>query len=113
MAIVMIGCMSDIKQDVIYPIEQSLIINEPSGLKFEGPSISDASQFNFKVIDGGQYFIVIKDHFKNVISKSEIQAKSGDNVLRFYTNAIPDGDYSIEFKDSEDNLIESNRLTIQ
>ena len=86
--------------------------NEP-GLKFEGPSISDASQFNFKVETGGTYYIVVKDHLKNVISKSEIKTNIGDNVLRFYTNAIPDGDYFIEFKDPQDNVIESNKITIQ
>jgi hypothetical protein len=113
MALALAGCMRDIKEDIQYPIEQSLTINEVSGLKFEGPSISDASQFNFKVETGGTYYIVVKDHLKNVISKSEIKTNIGDNVLRFYTNAIPDGDYFIEFKDPQDNVIESNKITIQ
>jgi hypothetical protein len=113
MALAFVGCMRDIKEDVQYPIEQSLTINEATGLKFEGPSISDASQFNFKVETGGTYYIVVKDHLKNVISKSEIKTNIGDNVLRFYTNAIPDGDYFIEFKDPQDNIIESNKITIQ
>lgn len=45
MALALVGCMRDIKEDIQYPIEQSLTINEATGLKFEGPSISDASQF--------------------------------------------------------------------
>lgn len=111
-ALLLISCLRDIKEDVQYPIEQSIKIEAESGLKFERPSITDASLFNFKVVAAGNYSIVIRDHFKNVISKSDIVAKTGDNVLRFYTNAIPDGDYFVEFVDSNNEIVESDRLTI-
>ena len=45
--IISVSCLSDVEKD-IYPIEQSLEIKEDSGLKFEGPSITDGSQFNIK-----------------------------------------------------------------
>ena len=106
------SCLSEVDKK-IYPIEQSLEIQESSGLKFEGPSITDGSQFNFKREQSGAYMLVIKDHFKNVISKSILDINPGNNVLSFYTNAINDGDYTIEFIDELGNVVESQKITIQ
>jgi len=110
--IISVSCLSDVEKD-IYPIEQSLEIKEDSGLKFEGPSITDASQFNIKTINSGSFNLIIKDHFNNVISKSELEIKTGDNVFRFYTNAIEDGDYTIDFIDNLGNKVQSQKITIQ
>ena len=110
--IISVSCLSDIEKD-IYPIEQSLEIKEDSGLKFEGPSITDGSQFNIKTTGSGSFDLIIKDHFNNVISKSELDIKTGDNVFRFYTNAIEDGDYTIDFIDNFGNKVQSQKITIQ
>ena len=107
-----VSCVTEPYEKKIYPIEQSLKIQENEGLKFEGPSITDGSQFNFKVMDAGQYELVIKDHFKNTISKSILDIQYGDNVMTFYTNAILDGDYTVEFiKNNE--IVRSQKITIQ
>ena len=72
-----------------------MAIADATGLKFEGSNITDVSKFNLKVLDEGEYTIEIRDYFKNLASKSIIDAKAGDNVLKFYTRALRDGDYTI------------------
>ena len=98
------SCLTEPYEKKIYPIEQSLKIQETTGLKFEGPSITDGSLFNFKREQSGAYMLVVRDHFKNVISKSILDINTGDNVLSFYTNAINDGDYTVEFVDELGNV---------
>jgi hypothetical protein len=72
-----------------------MAITESTGLKFEGSNITNESKFNLKVLEAGEYSIEVRDYFKNLTSKSIINAKSGDNVLKFYTRALRDGDYTI------------------
>ena len=72
-----------------------MAIAEVTGLKFEGSNITDGSKFNLKVLEAGEYSIEVRDYFKNLTSKSIINAKSGDNVFKFYTRALRDGDYTI------------------
>jgi len=73
----------------------SMLITETTGLKFEGSNITDGSKFNLKVLEEGKYTIEIRDYFRNLTSKSIIDAKSGDNVMKFYTKALQGGDYNI------------------
>lgn len=108
----LVSCVTEPYEQKIYPIEQSLTIKENEGLKFEGPSITDGSQFNFKVMNAGQYELVIKDHFKNTISKSILDIQYGDNIMTFYTNAILDGDYTVEFI-KNNKIVRSQKITIQ
>ena len=72
-----------------------MAIADLTGLKFEGSNITDGSKFNLKVLEAGEYSIEVRDYFKNLTSKSIINAKSGDNVFKFYTRALRDGDYTI------------------
>jgi hypothetical protein len=72
-----------------------MAIAESTGLKFEGSNITNESKFNLKVLEAGEYSIEVRDYFKNLTSKSIIDAKSGDNVLKFYTKALQGGDYTI------------------
>jgi len=72
-----------------------MAIADLTGLKFEGSNITDGSKFNLKVLEAGEYSIEVRDYFKNLTSKSIIDAKAGDNVLKFYTQALRYGDYTI------------------
>ena len=72
-----------------------MAIADSTGLKFEGSNITNESKFNLKVLEAGEYSIEVRDYFKNLTSKSIIDAKSGDNVLKFYTKALQGGDYTI------------------
>lgn len=96
--LIIIGCIKDEHSDFqSYNFKSAgdLIIAEPTGLRFEGPNITDGSKFNLKVLEAGEYSIEVRDYFKNLTSKSIINAESGDNVLKFYTRALRDGDYNI------------------
>ena len=68
------------------------------GLSFENSSITDATEFNFKTQTAGKYTLEIRDHFKILISKSVINAQVGDNVMKFYTKALQNSDYTILIK---------------
>ncbi len=86
----------DLNYQPLYPNTiGNMVIAEPTGLKFEGSNITNGSKFNLKVLEAGEYTIEIRDPFKNLTSKSIIDAKAGDNVLKFYTRALRDGDYNI------------------
>lgn len=68
------------------------------GLSFENSSITDGTEFNFKTQTAGQYTLEIRDHFKTLISKSVLNAQVGDNVMKFYTKALQNSDYTILIK---------------
>jgi len=104
--LIIMGCVKDEYSDfqTLYPkLTDNMSINELTGLKFQGSNITDKSKFNLKVLEAGEYSIEIRDYFKNLTSKSIINAKSGDNVLKFYTRAFQDGDYTISIgKDGQE-----------
>mgnify|MGYP003645993007 CR=1 FL=1 len=96
--LLILGCAKDEYSD-FQPLNPDTIdkmaISDVTGLKFEGSNITDGSKFNLKVLEVGEYTIEVRDYFKNLTSKSIINAKSGDNVMKFYTKALQDGDYTI------------------
>ena len=96
--LIIFSCAKDDYLDIptINPnIVNNMLITELTGLKFEGSNITDGSKFNLKVLEEGKYTIEVRDPFKNLTSKSIIDAKSGDNVMKFYTKALQGGDYNI------------------
>ena len=97
--LIMLGCAKDDYSDfqTLYPSlsNNKLEITGLTGLKFEESNITNRSKFNLKVLKEGKYTVEIRDPFKNLSSKSIIDAKAGDNVLKFYTRALRDGDYTI------------------
>lgn len=90
----------------------NVAIAELTGLKFEGSNITDGSKFNLKVLEAGEYSIEVRDYFKNLTSKSTIDAKTGDNVLKFYTKALRDGDYTITI-DKDGTELHNVKLVIK
>tara|TARA_B100002019_G_scaffold265218_1_gene254597 strand:- start:32 stop:397 length:366 start_codon:yes stop_codon:yes gene_type:complete len=96
--LIIIGCVKDDYSDfqTLNPnLADNMFITEATGLKFQGSNITDGSKFNLKVLEEGEYSIEVRDYFKNLTSKSIINAKPGDNVMKFYTKALQDGDYTI------------------
>ena len=91
-------------QTINTTVAGDMAIADATGLKFEGSNITDGSKFNLKVLEAGEYSIEVRDYFKNLTSKSIINAKSGDNVLKFYTRALRDGDYTIIIGNDETEL---------
>ena len=103
--VLFLACVKDDYSDfqTLSPnLADNMSIEEPTGLKFQGSNITDGSKFNLKVLEAGEYSIEVRDYFKNLTSKSIINAQSGDNVFKFYTRALQDGDYTITVsKDGE------------
>ena len=104
--VLFLACTKDDYSDfqTLYPnTAGDMFIADATGLKFQGSNITDGSKFNLKVLEAGEYSIEVRDYFKNLTSKSIINAQSGDNVLKFYTRALQDGDYTITIgKDGQD-----------
>ena len=58
---------------------------------------------NIKSPEDSEYSIEIKDVFGNLVAKSTIKAKAGNNVYAFYTRAFKEGHYTISLhKDGEE-----------
>ena len=96
--VLFLACVKDDYSDfqTLSPnLADNMSIEEPTGLKFQGSNITDGSKFNLKVLEAGEYSIEVRDYFKNLTSKSILNAQSGDNVYKFYTKALQDGDYTI------------------
>jgi len=109
-----LACAPDRDEFISYNknYDTKLEIAELEGLQFEGSSITDGTQFNFKTQTAGNYTLEIRDHFKTLISKSMINAQVGDNVFSFYTKALQDGDYFISIHD-KNSKIQETKMTIQ
>ena len=95
-----LACAPDRDEFISYNINTNtkLEIADLEGLSFENSSITDGTEFNFKTQTAGKYTLEIRDHFKTLISKSIIDAQVGDNVMKFYTRALQNSDYTIIIK---------------
>ena len=95
-----LACAPDRDEYITYNTNTNtrLEIADLEGLSFENSSITDATEFNFKTQTAGTYTLEIRDHFKTLISKSVINAQVGDNVMKFYTKALQNSDYTILIK---------------
>jgi len=111
-AILAVSCMKDEEMFIDAPIDSQLEILEMEGLKFQSSDITDGSLWNFKTLTEGQYTLEIRNHFKTLISKNKFNAEIGDNVSKFYTKALLDGDYTIVILSGQD-VIHERKLTIR
>jgi hypothetical protein len=60
---------------------------------------------NIKFESAGTATIKIMDISNRVVSKEQVEVKSGDNILKVYTSALPSSAYRIGLYDSNNNLI--------
>ena len=95
-----LACAPDRDEFISYNMNTNtkLEIADLEGLSFENSSITDGTEFNFKTQTAGKYTLEIRDHFRTLISKSIIDAQVGDNVMKFYTRALQNSDYTIIIK---------------
>tara|TARA_Y100000287_G_scaffold180931_1_gene176378 strand:+ start:499 stop:861 length:363 start_codon:yes stop_codon:yes gene_type:complete len=98
-----VGCMKDEFITEIDSVIPELEIEGAIGMKFYSSNISDTDMFNIKSPEDSEYSIQIKDVFGNLVAKSTIKAKAGNNVYAFYTRAFKEGHYTISLhKDGEE-----------
>jgi len=103
---ILVGC----RKTDIYPtppqtIDPSLKINSLSGLKLQTVFVTNEVSMNVKTETSQTVTIKIFDIANRVVSKSTSDVKSGDNILKVYTSALPSSAYRIGLFDSAGNLL--------
>lgn len=99
------GCSKDdfYKQTPI--VKQELQITNKVGIKLETSFIIDEVSMNVKLENSGVVIIKIMDISNKVVSKEQLNVKSGDNILKVYTSSLPPSAYRIGLYDSNNNML--------
>ena len=82
-----------------------LKIDAASGLKLESVFVTSEVAMNVKLETAGNVTVKILDIANRVVSKETMYAKSGDNILKVYTTALPASAYRIALYDVNGNMI--------
>jgi hypothetical protein len=103
--VVLRGCT---KQDIVpqpQSISDNLKISSSVGLKLETPFVTTEVAMNIKSDVAQTVTVKIFDISNRVVSKSSSDVKSGDNILRVYTSALPSSAYRIALYDAAGNML--------
>ena len=104
--IIFAGCTKD---DILIPMQEQikpeLAIQNSVGIKLETPFVSKEVSMNVKLEKEGTVVIKITDISNRVVSKEQVSVKTGDNLLKVYTSALPSSSYRIGIYDSNNNLL--------
>lgn len=103
--VVLGGCT---KQDIVpqpQSISDNLKISSSVGLKLETPFVTTEVAMNIKSDVAQTVTVKIFDISNRVVSKSSSDVKSGDNILRVYTSALPSSAYRIALYDAAGNML--------
>jgi PBP1b-binding outer membrane lipoprotein LpoB len=99
------GCSKDEIDPYVNQVKPELQILNKVGIKLESSFVTTEVAMNVKFELDGNATIKIFDISNKVISKEQISVKSGDNILKVYTSALPPSSYRIGLYDSNDNLL--------
>ena len=86
-------------------ISDNLKITSSIGLKLETPFVTSEVAMNIKSDVAQTVTVKIFDISNRVVSKSSIEVKAGDNILRVYTSALPSSAYRIALYDASGNML--------
>ena len=104
--ILFMGCT---KTDFITPqppvVGSELKINSTVGIKLQSPFVTSEVAMNVKSETAQTVTIKIFDISNRVVSKSTMDVKAGDNILKVYTSALPSSAYRIGLFDSKNNQL--------
>jgi hypothetical protein len=82
------GCSKEDMLPIIdQPVKQDLKIENSVGIKLETSFVSREVAMNVKLENAGIVTIKIMDISNRVVSKEQVTAKVGDNILKVYTSA--------------------------
>ena len=101
------GC----RKDDILPIEPPVVpssnlkIANSVGIRLESAFITNEVAMNVKTDYTGNVTIKIFNIANRVVSKEVVAVKSGDNILKVYTAALPSSAYRIGLFDANDNML--------
>jgi len=99
-AMVLTGCY---KEDIVNPLVEvapDLKIANSVGIKLQTPFVTSEVAMNVKTETAQTVTIKIFDISNRVVSKSISEVKAGDNLLKVYTNALPQSAYRIGLFDA-------------
>jgi hypothetical protein len=106
--LLLIGLSGCYKDDLILPIpevKEQLQIKEAVGIKLESAFVTNEVAMNVKMQVAQSVTIKIFDISNRVVSKETMDVKSGDNILKVYTSALPTSAYRIGLFDSKNNQL--------
>jgi hypothetical protein len=89
-----------------YPVNEvksELQIKNNVGIKLESAFVTTEVLMNVKIDVSQKVTIKIFDISNKVVSKESMSVKSGDNILKVYTSALPSSAYRIGLYDSKGN----------
>ena len=104
--IVFVGCT---KMDEYPKPDQitgtDLKIQSAVGIKLQSQFVTSEVAMNVKIDVAQTVTVKITDISNKVVSKSAMDVKAGDNILKVYTNAFPSSAYRIALYDAAGNLL--------
>jgi hypothetical protein len=100
-SILLAGCT---KHDIVTPAppiaNAELKIASTVGIKLQSAFVTSEVAMNVKIDVAQTVTVKIFDIANKVVSKSTMNVKAGDNILKVYTNAFPSSAYRIALYDA-------------
>ena len=93
--VIFIGCRKDPFVNPPIAIDNALKIESAVGIKLKTQFVTTEVEMNVKVDAGQNVTVKIFDIANRVVSKETMYINSGDNILKVYTNALPQSAYRI------------------
>jgi hypothetical protein len=101
---ILVGCnRDDFNELPINEVKSELQIKNNVGIKLETAFVTTEVLMNVKIDVAQTVTIKIFDISNRVVSKESMSVKSGDNILKVYTSALPSSAYRIGLYDSKGN----------
>jgi nitrous oxide reductase accessory protein NosL len=97
----LVGCQ---KEESFVPdvqVSEDLKISQSTGIKLQTPFVTNEVAMNVKTEKAGTFTVKILNIANRVVSKETVDVKSGDNVLKVYTSALPSSAYRIALFDDK------------
>jgi hypothetical protein len=82
-----------------------LKIQSAVGIKLQSAFVTSEVNMNVKIDVAQTVTVKIMDISNKVVSKSTMDVKAGDNILKVYTNAFPSSAYRIALYDAAGNQL--------
>ena len=104
-AILFMGCT---KTEIVVPqptAGSELKINSAVGIKLQSPFVVNEVAMNVKSETAQTVTIKIFDISNRVVSKSTMDVKVGDNIVKVYTSALPSSAYRIGLFDASNSML--------
>jgi hypothetical protein len=81
-------------------VAEELKITQSTGIKLQTPFVTTEVAMNVKIDKPQTVTVKIFDISNRVVSKEQLDVKSGDNLLKVYTTALPSSAYRIALYDA-------------